>query len=183
MTPVNRRPVHTRTIRIDAYVREDHLWELVANVRDVKYRDIQLAGGTLAAGDALHDMVITVALDRRLDILSVQARTAAAPYPGNCDSFSQAYQALVGLNLLKGFRAAVRERVGGDAGCTHLNELAVLLPTAAIQAFSHDMDSADHASESMPGHLGRCRALRLDGPVVAKHYPRWYQNANQGEAN
>jgi len=182
MTPVNRRPVHTRSIRIDAYVREDHVWELVANVRDVKYRDIELDAGRLAAGDALHDMVITVALDRRLTILAVQARTAASPFPGNCDTFSQAYQALVGLSLLTGFRAAVRERVGGGAGCTHINELAVLLPTAAFQAFSHDMDSADLTSDHMPAHLGRCRALRLDGPVVAKHYPRWYQNANQGDA-
>jgi hypothetical protein len=181
MTPANRRPVHTRSIRIDAYVREDHLWELVANVRDTKHHDIALDAGTLVAGDALHDMVITLQLDRRLEIVAVQANTLAAPYPGNCDTFSQVYQSLVGLNLLKGFRAAVRERVGGSAGCTHINELAALLPTAAVQAFSHEMENPESATERMPAHLNRCHALRLDGPVVAKNYPRWYKNTNQGE--
>jgi hypothetical protein len=183
MTPANRRPVHTRSIRIDAYVRDDHVWELVANIRDVKYKDIELDAGTLRAGDALHDMVITVELDRRLQILAVQAKTSAAPFPGDCDTFSEVYQALVGLNLLQGFRAAVRERVGGNAGCTHINELATLLPTAAIQAFSHDMDRPDLASGGMPAHLDRCRALRLDGPVVAKHYPRWHKIANEGDGS
>jgi hypothetical protein len=181
MTSANRRPVHTRSIRIDAYVREDHVWELVANVRDVKYKDIELAAGTLPAGDALHDMVITLELDRRLEILAVQAKTLAAPFPGSCDTFGEVYQALVGLNLLRGFRAAVRQRVGGNVGCTHVTELAGLLPTAAIQAFSHDMDRPDLASGNMPAHLDRCRALRLDGAVVAKHYPHWYKIANEGD--
>ena len=181
MTATNRRPVHTRSIRIDAYAREDHVWELVANIRDVKYRDIELEAGTLAAGDALHDMVITVELDRRLEILAVTVKTVAAPFPGNCDTFSDVYQALVGLNLLNGFRAAVRQRVGGNIGCTHVTELAALLPTAAVQAFGHDMERPDIAGGGMPAHLDRCRALRLDGPVVAKHYPRWYKIANQGD--
>jgi len=181
MSATNRRPVHTRSIRIDAYVREDHVWELVANVRDVKYKDIEVDGAQLPAGEPLHDMVITVELDRRLQVLAVQARTLAAPFRGTCDTFSDVYQALVGLNLLQDFRAAVRERVGGNKGCTHVNELAALLPTAAIQAFSHDMDRPDLAGDRMPAHLDRCRALRLDGPVVARHYPRWMKIANQGD--
>ena len=181
MSATNRRPVHTRSIRIDAYVREDHVWELVANVRDVKYQDIELDGRTLPAGDALHDMVITLELDRRLQIIAVQARTIAAPFMDTCDTFSDVYQSLVGLNLLNRFRDAVRERVGGVAGCTHINELAALLPTAAIQAFGRSIESPVSTSESMPRHLDRCRALRLDGPVVARHYPRWYKNTNQGD--
>jgi hypothetical protein len=183
MTAANRRPVHTRSIKIDAYVREDQLWELVATVRDVKYRDIELDERRLPAGDPLHDMEITVTLDRRLEVLAVQAATHAAPFMGICDSFSEVYQSLVGLNLMQGFRAAVRERVGGAAGCTHVTELAAILPTAAIQAFSHDMDRPDRASGGKPAQLDRCRALRTDGPVVAKHYPRWYKIANEGDGS
>jgi hypothetical protein len=183
MKPANRRPVHTRSIQIDAYVREDQLWELVATMRDIKYKDIELDGRTLAAGDPLHFMELTLTLDRKLQILAVRADTHAAPYRGECDTFSAAYQSLVGLNLLQNFRATVRERVGGNVGCTHINELAAILPTAAIQAFSRDMDRPDIAGGRMPAHLDRCHALRLDGPVVAKHYPRWAKMPNQGEGS
>ena len=181
MTSTTRRPVHTRSIRIDAYVREDHVWELVANIRDIKYQDIEIDGRALPAGDALHDMVITLELDRRLQIIAVQARTIAAPFMGTCDTFSDVYQSLVGLNLLNRFRDAVRERVGGTAGCTHINELAALLPTAAIQAFGRSIDNPITATERMPPQLDRCHALRLDGPVVAKHYPRWYKKPDEGD--
>jgi hypothetical protein len=181
MNPATRRPVHTRSIKIDAFVRADDVWELVVTVRDVKYQDITVDGRTLPAGEALHDMEITLTLDKRLTILSVQAATHAAPYMGECNTFGEVYQALVGLNLLQNFRGAVRERVGGNRACTHITELSALLPTAAIQSFSRDMDRPDLASGRMPAHLDRCRALRLDGPVVARHYPRWHKIANQGE--
>jgi hypothetical protein len=183
MNPANRRPVHTRSIKIDAFVRDDDLWDLVATLRDIKHHDIELYGRTLPAGDALHDMEITLTLDHRLTIVAVQARTIAAPYMGECNTFSEVYQALVGLNLLQNFRGAVRERLGGTAGCTHINELSALLPTAAIQSFSRDRDRPDIAADRMPAHLDRCRALRREGPVVAKHYPRWQKIANQGDGS
>jgi hypothetical protein len=96
-----------------------------------------------------------------------------------------AYRRLIGLNLIRGFRRAVQQRLGGTQGCTHLTELAAVLPTAAIQAFAgeiyrprdqaHEPEATDHQeTERRPFQLDRCRALRLDGPAVAKYYPRWY---------
>ena len=88
---------------------------------------------------------------------------------------------LIGLNLLKGFRQAVKERLSGIAGCTHLTELASVLPTAAIQAFAGDvLPTRDGQNEDDQAHapfqLGRCHALRHDGPAVAQFYPRWSVN-------
>ncbi len=176
MTPVPRRLVHTRSIGVEAYLRSDGLWDLVATVRDVKQRDIELQEKLLRAGAPLHDMELTVTVDTRMQVVDVQARTLAAPYPGACDSFAEVYRQLIGLNLLQGFRAAVRERVGGDRACTHITELAAVLPTAAIQAFSGEMPRPERGEGAMPLQLGRCRALRLDGPVVARHYARWFQD-------
>jgi hypothetical protein len=176
MPQVQRRLVHTRSIRFEAYQREDRLWDFVASVQDVKTRDFPLENGTRSAGDPFHDMRITVTIDATMTIVAVEAVTIAAPFMGACDTFSQVYQKLVGLNLLLRFRAAVRERVGGNQGCTHVSELAALLPTVAIQAFSGEMPRPDRGPDAMPLQLDRCHALRLDGPVVARLYPRWYIN-------
>lgn len=179
--PDNRRLLHKRSIDIEVYARDDELWDMVARMSDVKPRDITLDGRSLPAGAPLHDMILTVTIDARMNIVAVQAQTQAAPYSQDCSSFPEVYQALVGLNLLKQFRDTVRERVGGNRGCTHITELAAVLPTVAIQAFAGLAPRPDKKEGVMPPHLDRCRALRLDGPVVARLYPRWYAEKTKGE--
>jgi hypothetical protein len=173
MPQVNRRLVHTRSIHVDAYARDDKLWDLVATIQDVKQRDLKLESRVCPAGEALHEMELTVTIDVRMRIIAAQARTIAAPYMGTCDSFPEIYQKLVGLSLLQGFREAVAKRLGGNQGCTHITELAGVLPTVAIQAFAGEIVHLEPNSEKLPLQLDRCRALRLDGPVVAQFYPRW----------
>jgi hypothetical protein len=180
----SRRHVHTRSIRVDAWVRDDGLWDFEAVLVDTKSRDFPLATGVRPAGAPVHDMSLRVTIDAKLNILEAAARTVAAPYPGYCDDFGDAYRALVGLNLIKGFRGALRERLGGVRGCTHLTELAAVLPTAAVQAFAaevyHPRDAAHESAEdaahaSKPFQLDHCHALRTDGPAVALYYPRWFR--------
>lgn len=181
MSDVSRRLVHTRSIRVDAYQREDALWDLVATIRDVKQKDLLLQGRVTPAGAPVHDMELTVTINPFMQIVAAQARTIAAPYLGDCDAFSEVYGKLVGLNLVQGFRAAVRERLGGTQGCTHITELCSVLPTAAIQAFAGEVLRVNPDSETMPMQLDRCRALRRDGPVVARLYPRWHRAPEQQE--
>jgi hypothetical protein len=83
---------------------------------------------------------------------------------------------------MRRFRADVKERLGGVAGCTHLTEMAQVLPTAAMQALAGEVFGArDAATEDTrtdkPLQLDRCHALRTDGPAVATYYPRWYVGA------
>jgi hypothetical protein len=92
-----------------------------------------------------------------------------------------AYKQLVGLSLMKGFRAGLKERLSGVLGCTHLTELAQVLPTAAIQAFANDViktrDGADDLLPHRPFQIDKCHGLRADGPAVAMYYPRWVAKA------
>jgi hypothetical protein len=184
----SRRFVHTRSIRVRAYARDDGLWDLEAELSDVKEKDFALAVGVRKAGDPVHAMCLTLTIDTDLNVVDASARSDWVPYPGHCDSFGDAYRRLIGLNLGRGFRYAVHERLGGTQGCTHLTELAAVLPTAAIQAFAgeiyrprdqaHEPEAADHqAGGKRPFQLDRCRALRVDGPAVARFYPRWYTGA------
>jgi hypothetical protein len=61
--------------------------------------------------------------------------------------------------------------------CTHITELAQVLPTAVVQAFAGDViDTRGTGPDSQqPFQIDRCHALRADGPAVQTHYPRWYR--------
>jgi hypothetical protein len=116
-----------------------------------------------------------VVVDRSLTIVESGAESLQVPYPGECDAHGDVYGRLAGLNLLQGFRQALRERVGGVLGCTHLTELAQVLPTAVVQAFAGEViDTRGHGDER-PFQIDRCHALRSDGPAVRAHYPRWFR--------
>jgi hypothetical protein len=181
-----RRHVHTRSISANVYARDDGLWDVEAEMVDTKARDFPLASGIRPAGAAIHRMRLTITIDTTLTVVDAQAHSLDHPYPGHCAEVEPDYRKLVGLNLMKGFRHAVRECLGGVAGCTHMTELTDILPTAAIQAFAGEVipnrdaiseHAQPSASDQKPFQLDRCRALRTDGPAVARFYPRWYRPA------
>jgi hypothetical protein len=180
-TPVTRRALrHTRAIAVQAYARDDGLWDLDARITDIKENDTLLASGPRPGGTALHDLSLRLTVDLQLTIVDVEAVSDAVPYPGFCNTIGPAYKQLIGLNLMKGFRHELKQRVAGIAGCTHLTELAQILPTAALQAFANDVwatndlasDAAGEAQHK-PFQLDKCHALRTDGGAVAQFYPRW----------
>ena len=122
-------------------------------------------------------MLLRIVVNEQLDIVEAGSETRWMPYPGHCDDHDDAYASLVGLNLLKGFRQAVKERLGGVAGCTHITELTQVLPTAVIQAFAGEVIDTREDSASRPFQIDRCHALRSDGAAVKIFYPRWYRGA------
>jgi len=172
-----RTLVHRRSIDVRVYARGNGLWEVDAHLRDDRTRTAHLASGPRIAGDPIHDMVLRIVVDVRFDIVEAGARSDAVPFPGACDAHGDAYGRLAGLNLMRGFRKAVRERLGGVDGCTHLTELAQILPTAVMQAFAGEVIDirGDAPDSGQPFQIDRCQALRSDGEAVRTHYPRWYR--------
>lgn len=176
--PVPRTLRHTRAIQVDAFARDDGLWDLDARITDVKTRDIALASGLREGGSPVHDLKLRITINRELVIVDAEAASDAVPYPGYCDTVAPAYKSLIGLSLTNHFRLRLKDRLAGVLGCTHLTELSLILPTAAIQAYANDVintregDGVDESTER-PFQLDRCYALRVDGPAVAKYYPRW----------
>ena len=132
-TPVPRDPLHTRSVVVDGFRREDGLFDLEARLVDTKSQPYALMTGVRAPGEAIHDMRIRVTIDRAFTIHRVEAGMPSVPYPGGCDAIEGAYAKLVGANLAKGFRAVLKEHLGGVHGCSHLTELCGHLPTAAVQ--------------------------------------------------
>jgi hypothetical protein len=177
-SPAPRQLRHTRAITVEAYARDDGLWDLDARISDVKVRDIVLASGMREGGKPVHDLLLRVTIDRDLTIVDAEAASDSVPYPGFCDTIGPAYKKLIGLSLMKHFRLHLKDRLSGVLGCTHLTELAQVLPTAAIQAYANDVFQArdgvdEDDSPDRPFQIDRCHALRADGPAVATFYPRW----------
>jgi hypothetical protein len=169
----NRQLKHTRRFDVQVFARGDGLWEVDATISDTKTRDARMAAGIRPAGEPIHDMLLRLVVDERFNILEAGAQTRAMPYPDLCDAYGDAYGRLVGLNLLQGFRAALRERVGGVIGCTHITELAQVLPTAVVQAFAGEVLDTRGEGAVRPFQIDRCHALRADGEAVRLYYPRW----------
>jgi hypothetical protein len=173
-SPTSRRALkHSRAIQVDAYAREDGLWDLDAHITDIKTHDVTSASGTRPAGQPVHDLWLRLTIDETMTIRDVEAVSDGVPYPGHCDTIGPAYRAMIGLNLLKGLRHELKHKLGGIAGCTHLTELAQILPTAAVQAFAGSVIPVSNDAKTKPFQLDRCHALRTDGTAVAKYYPRW----------
>ena len=172
-----RQLKHRRNIDVQIYSRGNGLWEVDAHITDARPRDTQMSFGLLPAGQPIHDMLLRLVVDERFNIVEAGAQTTAMPYRGECNSYGDLYSRLVGLNLMKGFRHAVKERLGGVKGCTHITELGQVLPTAVVQAFAGVVldTRGEHEGSQQPFQIDRCHALRSDGPVVRNFYPRWYR--------
>jgi hypothetical protein len=179
-----RQLKHRRNIDVQIYSRGNGLWEVDAHITDVRSSDTTMSFGVLPAGEPIHDMLLRLVVDERFNVVEAGAETRAMPYRGHCDAYGDEsggdiYGRLVGLNLMKGFRHAVNERLGGTQGCTHITELSWVLPTAVVQAFAGeviDTRGANNGSQQ-PFQIDRCHALRADGPAVRTFYPRWYRAA------
>ena len=174
---VPREPMHTRTVTVNSFAREDGLWDLEAELIDLKAYDFEKLGGmTHSAGTPVHHMHLRVTIDADFTITDAVAAYDGAPYGANCGGIADDYNKLVGLNLLRKFRDAVRKRFSRTAGCTHMTELSYVLPTVAVQTMANQRNEQRREQDpnTRPFQLDGCHALRLNGPVVKQFYPVWY---------
>lgn len=182
--PTDRRErLHVRSIVLEGWKREDGLWDMEARLTDTKDRDYPLASGVRKKGTALHDMWVRLTIDRQFNVVDVAVSSDAVPYggpyAGSCESIAPAYGRLKGLNLAQGFRRAVGEMFEGARGCSHITELLLSLPTAAIQTFASEMQDVDDR-HGKPFQLDRCHALETSTETVRRYYPRWFRGQNIG---
>ena len=167
-----RRESHQRSIIVRAYERDDGLWDIEGHLTDAWSEPVQKAATMLPAGEPMHAMWLRLTVDRTATIVAVQAATDAGPYDAACASIAPDYAKLVGVRIAKGYRDAIRSLFGRTAGCTHMNELAGAMGSAALQALWTVL-TVD--PERKPFSIDGCHALTSDGPQVAVHFPRWYR--------
>lgn len=176
-SPAARERLHVRRVSYEGYRRTDGLYDIEARLTDSKDRDYPLAGGTRSKDIPVHDMLVRVTINRRFDVVDIEATTDEMPYPGQCSRITPQYKNLIGSNLMKGFRKVIAEKMGGIKGCTHLSELLGYLPTAAVQTFAGERRETDAQDGRKPFQLDSCHALASDAETVRVYYPTWYVGA------
>jgi Protein of unknown function (DUF2889) len=125
-------PHHRRTVVVEVADAAEGLIEVAGRLRDERpwaTEPLDLP--------VVHDLGLTVTVSLA-DFVVRSVRVDFDTYPhAECVDIAEAHQALVGVTLGRGWNAAVRERLGGPAGCTHLRELArSMAPTLLQAAFS-----------------------------------------------
>lgn len=179
---MKRQPLHTRTVSFQTFRREDGLFEVEAQLKDVRGYDTTVPEkGVLPAGEPVHHMTITATVDAHMEVRALESRMLSTPF-GYCTQVENSLQAMVGARMATGWRRAISERVQAGESCTHLRELLLNMATAALQtiptwlAQQRMQAGQDRTPDGQrPHYLGQCHSWRLDSPVVKLHLPRFHQ--------
>lgn len=180
--PVARQHLHTRRIEIRGYERADGLYDVEAHLVDTKtYAFDNVDRGTVAPGEPLHGMWVRLTLDEDMVIRACEAASDHTPY-AICPQAAPNFAALAGVAVGPGFNRAVKERVGGVRGCTHLREVLAQMATVAYQTIGPRRwrrEAAERAAAIARGErpttrprplpVNSCHAYAEDSEVVRRH--------------
>lgn len=145
--PTERRTLHTRRIECVTYERRDGLWDVEANMIDVKTDNFDRTRGRTFAGEHLHNMWLRLTLDDTCRVVDVEAVMDAFPMDG-CPGGATQMKKLIGLKIDGGWRSEVQRRIGGALGCTHLRELLAPIATTALQGINPELRKRDPSRKS-----------------------------------
>ena len=178
-SPAARQHLHTRTATYRGYLREDGLWDIEAELADIKTYDTEMEHGHHPAGQPIHGMAIRVTVDEQMVIRAIATEMDHTPF-GECHQAEDPMQRMVGVAMGPGWRQAIEKNLGGVRGCTHLRELLFNMATAAYQTVfpyrERQRRLAGGTREQLaqpPYHIGRCIAWDTNGAVVARHLPQF----------
>ena len=171
-----RQRLHLRDYEIAGYRREDGLWDIEARMTDRKTYSFDNAyRGVIRAGEPLHDMWIRLSIDEDLVVRDIEAATDGSPY-AVCPAVTPNFKRMIGVRVGRGWRRAIREKLGGVEGCTHLVDMLNAMATVAFQTLYPVLakKAADKPRVGRPALLDSCHAYRSDGPVAKRLWPEFY---------
>ncbi|MGA0445960.1 MAG: DUF2889 domain-containing protein [Pseudohongiellaceae bacterium] len=177
-----RKHVHTRAIDYRGYEREDGLWDIEAHMTDTKtYEFSNKWRGTVPVGEPMHEMLLRVTIDDSFVIQDIFAATEHSPFQ-MCPAIAPNYKKLIGIKMGPGWRKAIRMKVGGTEGCTHLTELLFPMATVAMQTIwpirskrKQESDTEEKQPQGKrPVVLDTCHAWASDSPVVRENAPKYF---------
>jgi hypothetical protein len=178
--PVQRRHMHTRTVRCEGYLRDDQLWDIEASVVDTKpFAYHEPVRGDREPEAPVHHMAIRLTIGRDMVVRAIEVAMPATPYP-SCENAIPNFQGLVGKRIDAQWRATVKQAVGAVRGCTHARELLYPMATTAFQTLygwreegTNTPPVAPKDPTHKPHFIGGCLGWAPDGPVVARFYPQF----------
>ena len=173
--PALRTPLHRRRIECRGYRRDDGLWDIEGHLVDTRDTDTTLRyeRREVPAGVPIHAMSVRLTIDDEMNVRAVEACADAVP-TAICPGAVAQMQLLVGMRIAPGWTNAVKQRLGGPRGCTHLMELMWPVATAAYQTL------AGHRAEETfaparpgrrPAKIDSCWAYAAERDIVKRFWP------------
>ncbi len=185
-TPVERSPLHTRTIVCHGFKRADGHFDIEASIIDIKaYQYTEPFRGVREPGSHVHEMWVRLTVGADMVVKGIEVSMPATPYPA-CQSAKPNFQGLIGVTVGSGWRRAVQECVGNVRGCTHVRELLFPMATVAFQTIGgwpvagEEPEVAPLTRTEKPRVIDGCIAWASDGEVVAKLHPEFAVRRENG---
>jgi len=182
--PTGRQPIHVRRIECRGFRRDDGLWDIEGHLVDTRSHDIDLRAEPriVKAGEPIHEMWVRITVDDDLTVHAIEAATEATP-TRICPGAIAPMQSLVGLRIAPGWTNAVKQRLGGAKGCTHLMELMWPLATTAHQTVSGsrmDRILAPAQPGQRPAKIDSCWAYAAEREIVKRFWPAFHTGDRAG---
>jgi hypothetical protein len=175
--PAPREHLHTRSIEMRGYRRDDGLWDIEGHLSDVKsYSFHNDWRGEIGPGTPIHDMWIRLTLDDSLTVQDIEVTTDASPFR-ICPDVAPNFAAVKGATIGPGWNRRIKELLGGRKGCTHLVEMLGAMATVAIQTQMRNREkrlTAEGEAPRRPAFLDTCYALASDSEVTQRLWPSFY---------
>ena len=181
--PIDRRDIHTRTIDVRAFARDDGLFDVEARLIDRKpfafWRVAQ--GEPTPPGEPLHDISIRLTVDKALVVRAIEASSDTTPF-GICREAESTMAPLVGERIAAGWSSKVKSTLRGAQSCTHLMEMLITMATPALQgirglARERKIDDTKLGA----GKLDSCYAYSSERAVIKMHWPEHYREPQPSE--
>ena len=171
------------------YDREDGLWDIEAELSDVKTYDFQVVNERpFPANERIHGLRIRVTLNNRMVIQDIATSMDDIPHP-ECAQSPQHMHRLIGQTMGPGWRKVINAHIGGTEGCTHLREMLFNMATAAYQTLpAGQWRRRELAGQPQPEitkppyHLGQCHSWAFDSPTVQRTYPMFFKPKSTPDA-
>lgn len=170
--PPPRREIHQRTIRMQAYARDDGLFDIEAHLVDTKPFTFQRisAAVPLSAGRPLHDLWVRMTVDLDYVVRGIEAASDVTPW-GICKQAEATLAVLIGERIERGWAAKVKELLRGAASCTHLMEVLLPLASTALQGMRAVHPDRKVGAEAIRPVIDSCYAYGRDREIVQSFLP------------
>ena len=174
-TNLEREELYFRHIDYIGYRRTDGLWDIEGRFLDRRTVDCPCVdrGGMIQAGEAFHEMLLTLTIDDDMIIRKLDVKIDKYPYR-QCPAAETVFKNAEGLQISSGFSKELRRRIPKKLSCTHLFSLLIGAAGAAFQTMAQ-VRMMKYCRGVRPDPLDTCLAWDSSGEMVKREWPDFYQ--------
>ena len=168
-----QKKIHTRQIDMATYEYDDRFIVVEGTLHDERLVDVFRPTGEQVQAGPIHHMVIRMQVGgHQLTIEDIDVEIGTAPNE-LCQEALDSLRPVIGLPIVSGFTARIKELVGGAKGCAHLVALLSAMAPAAVQGAWNAMSRKPVDPKYLPTAIERikntCMLWREDGPFMKQY--------------